>query len=148
MINVNIKQAKLVFREQAVLTPLEKAKIKYVSQAGAFIRRDARSSMRRRKKPSPPGKPPRVLIGFIKKFLFFIVDRQEPISVTVGPAGFGEGYDAPSALEFGGVVTRKTFSGGRVRSMQVKLEARPYMQPAYNKTEQKLPSLFAKAFNK
>jgi len=148
MINVNIKQAKIIFREQEVLTPIERAKIRYVSQAGAFIRRDARSSMRRRKKPSPPGKPPRVVDGRLKKYLFFIVDRQEPVAVTVGPASFGPQYDAPRALEFGGVVTRKTFSRGRVRSMQVELEARPYMQPAYEKTENKLPDLFAKAFNK
>lgn len=148
MISVSIKQAKIIFREQAVLTPVEKAKIRYVSQVGAFIRRDARSSMRRRKTPSPPGKPPRVVDGLLKKFLFFIVDRQDPVAVTIGPSSFGEGFDAPRALEFGGVVTRNVYARRRLRSMQVRLEARPYMQPAYDKTAGKLPDLFSKAFNK
>lgn len=48
------------FDRQEVKGRMTKANRKAISKAGAFIRRRARSSLRRRKKSSEPGRPPNV----------------------------------------------------------------------------------------
>lgn len=46
------------FDRKAVLAAVDKATLRVLSKFGAFVRRRAKSSIRKRKKASPPGQPP------------------------------------------------------------------------------------------
>ena len=69
MIGFEIK--KLFFDRQAVTSRMDPAKRKVLSKFGAFVRRTAKGSIRRRKKPAPPESPPSSHTGLLKKFIFF-----------------------------------------------------------------------------
>jgi hypothetical protein len=56
--NVTFEVREAFFDRPKVIASLKKAKRKALSKAGAFVRRRARSSMRRRKSASAPGSPP------------------------------------------------------------------------------------------
>lgn len=126
-----VKGAKALFFDRgAVVSRLDAAERRVFSRFGAFVRSDARRSMRRTKsgKPSKPGRPPRVDVGFLKEFLYFIYEPREH-EVLIGPvllAGSGSSTPVPGLHEHGG--TRR-FPGG----FSVRYPARPYMKPAFNK---------------
>lgn len=89
-----------------------------LAEAGAFIRRSARSILRRRKRVSRPGEPPSVhsnLPQATLKNILFVYDRRSE-SMVVGPvalnqrnddwiAGFGHNITIPQLMEFGGVLS-------------------------------------------
>lgn len=153
---------------------------------GAFVRSDARRSIReapkrKREKNSKPGNPPLSHTGNLKKNIFFGRDKREN-SVVIGPHKNRSGY-AAHALEHGGSATIKGFvpkvyelgdrgaigrdANGRVVvkklvteamvaranrfaierndaaiSRTVKIEARPYMTPAFERNLPHAPKLF------
>ncbi len=74
MLNVTLKQAKVRFAEKPILSAKEKGTRKALKSIGALVRTVAKRSMKKKKTPSPPGQPPRVIEGKLKRFLFFIVD--------------------------------------------------------------------------
>lgn len=87
---------------------------------------------------SRPGDPPRSVLGFLKKFIYFAWDADRK-SVVIGPALFGGAKGkAPRALEEGGTVV--LWNGKSVR-----IEPRPYMRPAFDAELPKVPSLWATA---
>src|SRR5690606_6172596 len=53
-----MKITELFFDRKAVTSRVDKATRKVLSRFGAFVRRTARSSIRKRKKTSQPGSPP------------------------------------------------------------------------------------------
>jgi len=140
MIGLRIDQAKTMFFDRAVKDATDRATQRVLSRFGAYVRRRARQSIRRRKKSAPPGQPPSSHIGLLKRFIFFIYDRMRR-SVIVGPAKLaGHVGDAPAALEQGGrseVLRRR----GKVDS--VFIEAHPYMQPAFETEQPKLRGMWA-----
>lgn len=77
----------LFFDRAMVVREIGKINAAALSKAGAFVRRRARSSLRRRKKPSAPGSPPSVHstdnVATLKNILF-AYDRQRQ-SVVIGP---------------------------------------------------------------
>lgn len=102
------------FDRAAIESQLSKQERARLSKLGAFIRRRAKSSIRKRKKPSPPGKPPSSHTGVLKDFIFFAYDAERN-SVVVGPTktnqrnaralSSGSGMKTiPGVLESGGVV--------------------------------------------
>lgn len=97
-----------------------------------YAKRENRPAPRRPTAPSRPGEPPRMIGGQIKQFLFFTYDSDSR-SVVIGPARIARATGAPEVLEEGGTVTTRN---GRVR-----IEKRPYMQPAFAANISKLPSL-------
>lgn len=97
--------AKMFFDRQKVIDALGKARKASLSKAGGLVRTIARRSMRKRRKPSPPGKPPRVVRGLLKKFLFFGYEAGSQ-TVVVGPAALKPQPVAPATLEYGGNVAR------------------------------------------
>lgn len=143
MLNVTLKQAKVRFSEKPILSAKEKGTRKALKSIGALVRTVAKRSMKKKKTPSPPGQPPRVIEGKLKRFLFFIVDGSE--SVTIGPAKLAE-TGTPSILEYGGVKKNRVRRNGRRAIQQVRVEARPYMGPAQQMTEDKYADLFRNAF--
>lgn len=146
MLNVSLKQVKAIFHEQRVASKMQTATAKALKRAGAFVQRTARRSMRKGGRPSAPGKPPKVRKGQLKRFLFFVVDR-EAESVVVGPVKLTGAEDAPSVLEHGGNTERTVFvKAGARKRVSVKYEPRPFMGPALTKEQTNLPKLWEDAF--
>lgn len=106
-----LKQAKSAFFDRdSVKKKLDMGMRRVLSRAGAFVRRRAKSSIRKRKKASPPGSPPSSHTGVLKDFIFFAYDDANK-SVVIGPTktnqknAFGRGgKTVPGVLETGGIV--------------------------------------------
>jgi hypothetical protein len=129
--------AKTFFDRPAVQRAAGRFGARWLSRAGAFIMRAARSSMRKRKAVSEPGQPPSVHAGHLKKGIVFGFEAGRK-TVVIGPtpawrqASSGGELRGASLLEFGGVVTRRRRnvpSGGR-RLRRMRYRARPFMGPA------------------
>lgn len=138
MIHFRINQAKgLFFDRKAVTTAVNRAERRVLSRFGAFVRRGARSSIRKRRRASARGSPPSSHTGLLKRNIFFVY---EPLrsSVIIGPVKLNKGTDAPEVLEHGGRVVRRV-NGKKVR---VTYKPRPYMGPAYAKERPKLSSMW------
>ena len=137
MIGFDVKR--VFFDSKTVRNKTDKATRRVLSRFGAFVRRTARRSIRKRKKPSQPGKPPSSHLGLLKRFIWFGYDTVRR-SVVIGPVrlsqkGCGE---APSALEHGGIVTMQ--SGDE--KTQARIRPRPFMGPALEKEQDQLPALW------
>lgn len=113
------------FDSEAVAKKVEAGKRRVFSRMGAFVRTRARSSIRRRRKSSPPGQPPSAHSGEIKLIFFAWDDATQ--SVVAGPVPFRgksglAGGVVPRVLEFGGDVA----AGGTVKHYA----GNPFMRPA------------------
>lgn len=143
---INIKVKALFFDTPKVKRAVNRAKRRALSRAGAFIRRRAQTSMRRRRGSAPPGKPPHAHEGSLRRLLFFAYDPSAD-SVVVGPLGFRRST-IPASLEFGGketVTRRRTLKSGKrvIESKRVRIGARPYMGPALKKELPNIPKAWA-----
>ena len=137
MIRFEIKQ--LFFDSPKVVRAVDATTRRVLSKFGAFVRRTARSSIRKRKRISEPGSPPSSHTGLLKKFIFFGYDPAKR-SVVIGPERLsqeGRG-EAPHLLEYGGTGTVER-KGKRRRA---KVRARPFMGPAFEKEEPKLAAMW------
>ena len=136
---IRFEITKLFFDKKAVRDKVDAGTRRVLSKFGAFVRRTARSSIRKRKKTSSPGSPPSSHIGLLKKFIFFGYDPRKD-SVVIGPVRLtqkGRG-EAPSLLEYGGT-TKVEHRGKRKRA---KVRPRPFMGPAFEKEQPKLPAMW------
>jgi hypothetical protein len=136
----------MFFDRHVVMRAMDSAKRKVLSQAGAFIRTAAKSSIRKRKGTAPPGKPPHSHEGSLRKLILFGYDRASD-SVVVGPVGFARST-APRAMEHGGETVVHSRRKGRLVSLRVKIAARPFMAPAMEKERPKLPLLWRNSIRK
>lgn len=137
MIGFDIKR--MFFDRQAVISKVDAATRRVLSKFGAFVRRSAKSSIRKRKKAAPPGQPPSSHTGLLKKFIFFGYDADRR-SVVIGPTRLnqkGRG-EAPPLLEYGGKATLVR----RGKKKYVTYQARPYMGPAFEKEKPQLPAMW------
>lgn len=137
MIRFEIKQ--LFFDTKAVRDKVDSTTRRVLSRFGAFVRRTARSSIRKRKRISEPGSPPSSHTGLLKKFIFFGYDVSQR-SVVIGPERLsqkGRG-EAPHLLEYGGTGTVERKS----KRQRAKVRARPFMGPAFEKEEPKLAAMW------
>lgn len=140
MLDLRIKN--LFFDRTIVLRAVDKAKREALSKAGAFIRQTARTSIRKRKGTSQPGRPPYSHTGLLRRWILFGYDRSND-SVVVGPVGFKRSK-APNVLEFGGVTDRpRSWRRKRSLSRKLRVRARPFMGPALEKERDKLPAMWA-----
>ena len=134
---------KLFFDRKAVTDKVDRTTRKVLSRFGAFVRRTAKSSIRKRKRASSPGQPPSSHSGILKKFIFFGYEPAKR-NVVIGPAKLNQKIgDAPHALERGGASTVIQGRRGRRKKRRVKIKARPFMGPAFNKEKPKLPAMWA-----
>ena len=126
------------FDSPKVMRATNQAERRVLSRFGSFVRTRARGSIRRRKKPSQPGKPPSSHTGDIKK-IFFSYDPREK-SVITGPIEQSdkESKGVLATLEGGGMTT-VTLRG---RRRKIKIKARPTMVPAFQHEQPKLPDLW------
>jgi len=128
---IGMKFKRMFFTSKAVLSATDRATRRVFSKFGAYVRRAAKSSIRKRKAISAPGKPPSSHTGLLKRFILFGYDPAKR-SVVIGPLRLtrrGRG-DAPQALEEGG--TSRMVRRGRKK--RVKIKARPFMGRAMRKT--------------
>ena len=137
-----LKLKYLFFDSAAVVRSVDKSTRKVLSRFGAFVRRTAKQSIRKRKKSSAPGTPPSSHTGLLKRFIFFGYDTQKN-SVVIGPTRLTENNRgaAPSILEYGG---RTTVEANKKKT-RVRISARPFMGPAFEKEKPNLPSLWKNA---
>ena len=138
MIGMKINQAKgLFFDRPAVTSAADRAERRVLSRFGAFVRRGARSSIRKRKATSQPGSPPSSHVGLLKRNIFFVYEPQRS-NVVIGPILLNNGTDAPALLEHGGSVTRRR----RKKRVRMTYRPRPYMGPAFEREKPKLPAMW------
>ncbi len=142
MIGLRAGQAKgLFFDSKKVMAATTKAERRVLSRFGAYVRRSARSSIRRRKKPSAPGQPPSSHTGLLKRFIFFAYEPRRR-SVVIGPARLNQKTgEALPALEHGGqvrIVSRRKGARRRI----VRIRPRPFMGPAFEREKPKLSAMW------
>jgi len=128
---VTMKVSILFFDSPRVMREMDRATRRALGKSGAFVRRRARTSIRKGKGVSRPGQPPKSHAGDIRRLLFFSLgpDRQ---SVVIGPQRYKEG-EAPNLLEFGGTAVRQRIdrkTGKLGRKKVVVYRKRPFMGPA------------------
>lgn len=138
---------KFFFDRVAVTSSVSKAGIKVLSRFGSYVRRSARQLIKNPTKSKPhsaPGEPPRNQLGLLKNFIFFSFD---PVarSVVIGPVKLPRTGNAPEALEYGGPTTISVRQGNRRKKVRKVIEARPYMQPAFDKNKDKITDMWRDA---
>lgn len=136
-LRVSMEFKKLFFDRGRVINRVTRERRKALSRIGAYTMKVARSSMRRSKKSSLPGKPPRAHSGELKRLIYFNYDPQRD-SVVIGPVGF-KNSNVPEVLEYGGTARVKGRGGEKSR---VRIQARPYMGPAEQKAHEYIPEAF------
>lgn len=167
MPTLGFKATKLFFDRPAVISAVDRATLRQLSTFGRFVRRRARSSIRKRKKVSKPGEPPSshkssepnlrtifyayepanrsVIIGPVK--LDFIGNDVQPAKGT-RPELLEEGGDANvQQVQLSGgrwVRPNKKTKGGRrnKRTRRVQIKARPFMGPAFQQEFPQAAGLF------
>lgn len=146
----------------------DKMRSRCLGRVGALLRRVAQRSLRYRDRPAKPGEPPSVhrrgsftrsfkrksgevvtrATSPLRELLLFAVDGRGD-SVVAGPAIFQQrrtkAYKVPSVLEAGGVIYRR--AAGRP-AKAIRIEPRPTMGPALEKTRDKFTGLFKNQFGK
>ena len=138
MIGMKINQVKGLFFDRAAVTnAADRAERRVLSRFGAFVRRGARSSIRRRRSVSQPGSPPSSHTGLLKRNIFFVYERQRS-NVVIGPILLNKATDAPALLEHGGSVTRRR----RKKRVRMTYRPRPFMGPAFEREKPKLPQMW------
>jgi len=145
------------FDRPAVQNAVDNTTRKALSNAGAFVRTRARSSIRKRKASGTPGGPPSSHAGDLKRGIVFAYDAQRE-SVVVGPLAYNmDGGQVPAVLEFGGTLrkvfrvredgslSRRKRKGRRVTKI-LTYRAFPYMGPALEAEAPNFPELYANTF--
>lgn len=136
---IRFEMTQLFFDSKKVRRSVDRTTRGVLSKFGAFVRRTARSSIRKRKKPSAPGSPPSSHIGLLKKFIWFGYEPAKR-SVVIGPARLSQAGrgEAPHLLEYGGTGTVER----RGKRKRAKVRPRPFMGPAFEKEQPKLPAMW------
>ncbi len=114
MIGMKLVQAKGgFFDSDKVQKSMDRATIRALSKFGAFVRRRARSSIRKRKASSLPGHPPSSHTGLLRDNIYFAAEGTQ--NVVIGAvrlnqlafdgAGQVSSEGVPALLEYGGTQT-------------------------------------------
>jgi len=127
------------FDSKAVLSAVDRATRQVLSKFGAFVRRTAKSSIRKRKAASRPGHPPSSHTGLLRRLIYFGYDPGQR-SVVIGPEPLNGRSQGAQVLEYGGRQRIRTPEGKRVSA---NYRARPFMGPAFEKEKPGLPAMWA-----
>lgn len=122
-------KAKTKFDPRKLKAAAKRGNITSLGHAGAAIRLAARRSIKKSKKPSPPGAPPHTRKGRVRNAIKYAVVAAAQ-SVVIGP-DHAVAADSGAAHEFGG------------RYRQENYDKRPFMGPALQKIKDRLPTLWA-----
>ena len=153
--------AATLFDSAKLMKLVKKGIERSLKKCGAFVRTEAKSSLRYGKKSASPGAAPIVkragmsrttkkkdgsiktrVVSPLKELIYFAFDPATE-SVVVGPADFrnraSKTYRVPSILESGGSVTARTPKGQAVRRQYA---GNPFMAPALRRVQSNFPSMF------
>lgn len=135
---------RLFFSTDEVIAAVSKGTRKALARAAGFIRQVARRSMRPAPygTHAPPGHPPYTHQGNVRRFLYFGW-LKESKTVVIGPVKLARSTDAPHTLEWSGETKVPRFWKSKRRV--VKVEARPYMAPALQKSLPRIPEFWRKS---
>lgn len=163
------------FDREVVKKSADKGILKSLARAGAFVRTAAKTSLKRRKKPSPPGSPPSVhskdAVANLKNIWFA---KTGPYEVVVGPVGLNQRDELngnsgtgiiPPLHEFGGTMGVTEFLGWdgqwhrlskrkrirqttQIRKRRSRYPARPFMHPALKAARAQLIKKFGNSIIK
>ncbi|HOD83619.1 MAG TPA: hypothetical protein PKG77_19550 [Phycisphaerae bacterium] len=137
---MNLDKMKSMFFDRAkVKNAVDRATRQVLSKFGAFVRKTARQSIRKRKGVSKPGTPPSSHVGLLKRLIFFGYDTQKK-SVVIGPTPLRDVPEAPPLLEYGGRARRKDRKG---KSVMATYRKRAFMGPAFEKEKPKVSTVWA-----
>ena len=162
----NLKSLQRGFLDrEAVMRRVDRATRRNMMRFGGRTRTIARRSLRRRKRTSDPGQPPSIHTSGNQNLKFILFAYQSASqSILVGPLKFNGGSrhrssskTVPELQEEGGsvavteqrfgkawlpvdAVPRRARGKGPTRRRTVNYPPRPFMQPAFKKSEESLPS--------
>lgn len=150
------------FDSDQVIRAAEKGTLRALSRCGAFVRTEAKSSIRYAKGTATAGQPPKAhrsgftksttskrtgvtksrTVSPLKELIYFAYDTASG-AVVVGPAEYKSAakrsYRVPAILEGGGTVHDRT-PKGQPRSRRY--AGNPFMTPALKKVQGKFPAMF------
>ena len=127
---MTIDDVKIVMRSDEYMRDLRQASLKGLVRVAALTRVIARRSIRKRKGPSRPGRPPHSHTGLLKRHIYFWPDRKgETVDIGAAALGGTRSDDIPGVLE----------QGGRAKAARV--QPRPYMGPALDKSKEQLKDI-------
>lgn len=145
------------FDRKKVKAKIDRTSEKALRTIGALVRRVERNSIKVKEGPSKPGNPPHAhgQDSLFRNKIFFVYDHKTK-AVLIGPALINgslrkpPGKTVPEVLEFGGTVefvNLKFRQQGKMRTMlretvARRMDARPYAQPALEKTKDRYPHLW------
>ena len=139
---IGMAAKKMFFDRKKVLGAMDRTTRRVLSKFGAFVRRAAKSSVRKRKRASAPGEPPSSHTGLLRRFIFFGYERERH-SVVIGPQRLSQkSGDATSAMEHGGMSTVVEGMRSERKKRRVNIKARPFMGPAFEQEKPKLPAMW------
>lgn len=173
-IGIDFKMTRLFFDRSAVIKATERKERKALGAVGAVIRREARTLVRQRKRPSKrsrgrktrpsrAGQPP---VSWTKPGIRDIFFHYVPSakSVVAGPLQFNHSPDVPGQLEHGENVRiteskyadrEMPWAPGRwedgpveTRTRTVKIRERPFMGPALANNQDKILDIFSEVGRK
>jgi hypothetical protein len=144
MIGMKLAAAKGGFFDSAkVQRSMDANTRRALSKFGAFVRRRAKSSIRKRKGISPAGSPPSSHTGLLRSNIFFVAETEKN-NVVIGPILLN-GTKSPTALqalEHGGQTLIMGRGKNKGKMVPAIVEARPFMQPAFEIEIEKAPYLW------
>ena len=127
------------FDREAVLSAVDRGVRQVLSKFGAFVRRTAKSSIRKRKAVSKPGQPPSSHTGLLKRLIYFGYDPTRK-SVVIGPEPLNGRSQGAHALEYG---VRQRIRTPEGKGANANYRSRPFMGPALEKEKPGLPAMWA-----
>jgi hypothetical protein len=119
---------KIFFDREKIINATDKATRKALGNIGGYVRKVARNSIQKGKRPSPPGQPPHSHVGLLKQGILYGYDADSK-SVVVGPTllrSRSKYGDTLEMIEYGGTTNRK--------GKPARYRARPFMEPAKEKS--------------
>ena len=135
----------MFFDRKKVIDATDRTSRRVLSRFGSFVRQRARTSIRPRKGTSAPGNPPHSHVGLLRRFIYFGYDRKKR-SVEIGPTTLAASNgEAPALLEHGGTARIRDTRTGRRRT--ARFRGRPYMGPALEAEQPKLPPMWRDSVN-
>lgn len=157
----------LFLNRSAIANAVDRGRRTALVRGGGYVRKTARNSIKKRKGPSRPGRPPHSRTGLLRAHIYFSWDPGSQ-TVVIGPAAFAKPTGVPKILERGGSrpSRRNEYaritngvgrdSSGRFTSQaewvkmrgRVRIAARPFMLPAMRKSAPKLAQFWRESVHR
>ena len=140
-----MKKSRYTFDRKKLQNHFGKVQTTVLEWFGRDVRRAAKKRLLKptqARKTSKPGESPVSRTGTLKNLIFYELDPVR--GVVIGPVQFKGQSKGAKALEYGGRTTVKD----KGKKKPVTIEARPFMQPAFEKVKETLPDKWRRAREK